>query len=94
LSSLRLLSIDGATLRVADVDILDRTPVLDVKPYVPVFDAFPSVRAGWLDEQRVQTRRADRRFEHDAVNEVRDPPQRTQGHHGRPRHGGGGRGSG
>jgi tRNA-Thr(GGU) m(6)t(6)A37 methyltransferase TsaA len=63
LSALRLLSIHGATLRVADVDILDGTPVLDVKPYVPAFDAFPSVRAGWLDERRVPAQTADRRFE-------------------------------
>jgi tRNA-Thr(GGU) m(6)t(6)A37 methyltransferase TsaA len=63
LSALRLLSIRGATLRVADVDILDGTPVLDVKPYVPAFDAFPSVRAGWLDERRVPAQTADRRFE-------------------------------
>ncbi|MFC1525385.1 tRNA (N6-threonylcarbamoyladenosine(37)-N6)-methyltransferase TrmO, partial [Candidatus Latescibacterota bacterium] len=39
LSVLRLLGIDGATLRVADIDILDGTPVLDIKPYVPDFDA-------------------------------------------------------
>ena len=31
------------------VDILDHTPVLDVKPYVPYADAFPGARAGWLD---------------------------------------------
>jgi len=91
LSSLRLLSIDGAKLRVADVDILDGTPVLDVKPYVPAFDAFPGVGAGWLDEQRAQTRRADRRFEDDAADGVRKSPGRAQGRHGHPRHGRGGR---
>lgn len=94
LSSLRLLSIDGATLRVADVDILDGTPVLDVKPYVPAFDAFPGLRAGWLDEQRAQARRADQRFEHDTSEEVRNTPRRAQGHHGHPRHGRRGRRSG
>jgi tRNA (adenine37-N6)-methyltransferase len=70
LSSLRLLSVEGTTLRVADLDILDGTPVLDVKPYVPEFDAFPGSRAGWLDERRVQRRRADRRYERDAVEDA------------------------
>ena len=91
LSSLRLLSIDGATLRVADVDILDGTPVLDLKPYVPAFDAFPGVQAGWLDEQRARTTRADGRFEHDAADEVGNAQRQERGRHGRPRHGRGGR---
>ncbi|WP_300998892.1 tRNA (N6-threonylcarbamoyladenosine(37)-N6)-methyltransferase TrmO [Methanoculleus sp.] len=39
LSVLRLVAVDGATLHVLDVDILDGTPVLDIKPYVPAFDA-------------------------------------------------------
>ncbi len=50
LSVLRLLEVRGRTLRVADVDLLDGTPVLDVKPYIPYADAFPGSRAGWLDE--------------------------------------------
>lgn len=49
LSVLRLLEVRGRTLRVADVDLLDGTPVLDIKPYVPYADAFPGSRAGWLD---------------------------------------------
>ncbi len=50
LSALRLLEVRGRTLRVAEVDLLDGTPVLDLKPYVPYADAFPEARAGWLDE--------------------------------------------
>lgn len=50
LSVLRLLEVRGRTLRVADVDLLDGTPVLDIKPYIPYADAFPASRAGWLDE--------------------------------------------
>jgi tRNA-Thr(GGU) m(6)t(6)A37 methyltransferase TsaA len=49
LSVLRLLEVRGRTLRVADVDLLDGTPVLDIKPYIPYADAFPESRAGWLD---------------------------------------------
>ncbi len=66
MSVLRLLGISGSSVRVGDVDILDGTPVLDIKPYVPMFDAFPDSWAGWLDERRTARRRADHRFAHGA----------------------------
>jgi tRNA-Thr(GGU) m(6)t(6)A37 methyltransferase TsaA len=50
LSALRLVGIEGHVLRVLGVDLLDGTPVLDIKPYVPYADAFPTAKAGWLDE--------------------------------------------
>jgi tRNA (adenine37-N6)-methyltransferase len=49
LSAARLLSIDGRVLRIAETDLLDGTPVLDIKPYLPYADAFPQAKAGWLD---------------------------------------------
>jgi tRNA-Thr(GGU) m(6)t(6)A37 methyltransferase TsaA len=63
LSVLRLLGIDGVMVHVADVDVLDGTPLLDIKPYVPAFDAFPDAAAGWLDAAGTGRTRADRRFE-------------------------------
>lgn len=64
LSILRLVTVEGTTLHVEDVDILDGTPVLDIKPYVPAFDAYPDERSGWLavagDASR--TMRSDDRF--------------------------------
>lgn len=45
-----LLGIDGLELTVAGHDLLDGTPVWDIKPYVPYSDAFSEARAGWLDE--------------------------------------------
>jgi len=48
LSALRLVGVDGCTLNVVGVDLLDGTPVLDVKPYVPYTDAFPGSAVGWL----------------------------------------------
>jgi tRNA (Thr-GGU) A37 N-methylase len=35
---------------VLGIDLLDGTPVLDIKPYVPYADAFPAAKAGWLDQ--------------------------------------------
>ena len=49
LSVVRLMAVAGSSLFVQDVDMLDGTPLLDIKPYVPAFDAFPDGKAGWLD---------------------------------------------
>jgi len=66
LSAVRLLDRDGSVLRVADLDILDGTPLVDIKPYVAEFDAHPSSKAGWLDARRVDRTVADGRF-HEAA---------------------------
>ena len=49
LSCVELVAVEGRTLRLRGVDLLDGTPVLDLKPYVPYADAFPEARAGWID---------------------------------------------
>ena len=49
LSVVRLDEVRGLTLHVRDVDMIDGTPVLDLKPYVPYADAFPDARTGWLE---------------------------------------------
>jgi tRNA-Thr(GGU) m(6)t(6)A37 methyltransferase TsaA len=53
LSAVRLCRVEGLRLHVERCDLLDGTPILDVKPYVPYADAFPGVRAGWLDARAV-----------------------------------------
>ena len=50
LSIVRLLSIDNNILNIENLDILDGTPVLDIKPYIPPFDDQVNVRIGWLTE--------------------------------------------
>jgi tRNA-Thr(GGU) m(6)t(6)A37 methyltransferase TsaA len=50
LSAVQLVSIEGRVLRVHGIDLLDGTPILDIKPYIPYADAFPDARAGWVDE--------------------------------------------
>jgi tRNA (adenine37-N6)-methyltransferase len=62
MSVVRLLGRERNVLKVQGVDILDGTPLLDIKPYVPEFDAHPSSKAGWLDERREDRRVADDRF--------------------------------
>jgi tRNA-Thr(GGU) m(6)t(6)A37 methyltransferase TsaA len=52
LSAVRLERIEGLTLHVAELDILDGTPVLDIKPYVAYTDAIPHARDGWLADDR------------------------------------------
>lgn len=66
LSPVRLLGIEGNVLRVAELDVLDGTPLLDIKPYSPQFDCYPEARAGWLDDAGPDARRtADDRFDAD-----------------------------
>jgi tRNA-Thr(GGU) m(6)t(6)A37 methyltransferase TsaA len=48
LSVVRLLQVQGLTLRIRGLDMLDGTPVLDIKPYVPYADSIPTATPGWL----------------------------------------------
>lgn len=50
LSAVELIKVEGRILHLRGVDLLDGTPVLDIKPYVPYADAFPDAKAGWIDE--------------------------------------------
>ncbi len=63
LSPVRLLGISGNVLTVEGVDILDNTPLLDIKPYLPTFDAFQAMRIGWCAHAQGRVRTADDRFE-------------------------------
>ena len=67
LSIVRLVRIDGLSLHVQGVDVLDNTPLLDIKPWVPAFDVRDNARAGWLDEKQKDSRslKSDRRFVED-----------------------------
>jgi tRNA (adenine37-N6)-methyltransferase len=49
LSAVRIDRIEGRTVHVREIDLLDGTPVLDLKPYVPYTDARPDARSGWLE---------------------------------------------
>jgi tRNA-Thr(GGU) m(6)t(6)A37 methyltransferase TsaA len=64
LSVVRLIAIHDTTLDIEDVDLLDGTPMLDLKPYVPAFDSRETERIGWFTGriERVHTTRSDKRF--------------------------------
>jgi len=64
LSTVQLDSIENGNLHVRNADILDGTPLLDIKPYVPEFDNYARIRAGWLEHARktVDDRKSDDRF--------------------------------
>mmetsp|Transcript_38246 Transcript_38246/g.61964 ORF Transcript_38246/g.61964 Transcript_38246/m.61964 type:complete len:300 (+) Transcript_38246:1716-2615(+) len=60
LTAAKLVSVRGRVLTVHGIDLLDRTPVLDIKPYVPYCDSFPGAKAGWLDELQEDMEAPDR----------------------------------
>ena len=64
ISVVRLVGINENTLEIEDMDILDGTPLLDIKPYIPDFDQHQDVRIGWLEKNRDQIpgKQADDRF--------------------------------
>ena len=64
LSTVQLDRIENGNLHVQNVDILDATPLLDIKPYVPDFDSHAQIRTGWLERARktVNKRKSDKRF--------------------------------
>jgi tRNA-Thr(GGU) m(6)t(6)A37 methyltransferase TsaA len=64
ISVVQLNKIENGVLNIQNVDILDGTPLLDIKPYVPGFDAQENVRIGWLEYagRSVLNSRSDDRF--------------------------------
>lgn len=64
LSVVKLLGVEEGVLYLENVDVLDGTPLLDIKPYVPAFDAQGAVRTGWMEKTRrnAETQRSDGRF--------------------------------
>ncbi len=62
LSVVKLVERDKNNLTVRGIDVLDNTPLLDIKPYVPQFDARPQSKAGWFDTCTARRQVADDRF--------------------------------
>ena len=64
MSVVKLISVDDCILHIEDVDIVDETPLLDIKPYVPQFDTREAERIGWLYKKvdKITKVKADKRF--------------------------------
>jgi tRNA-Thr(GGU) m(6)t(6)A37 methyltransferase TsaA len=64
ISVVRLARVDGTRLHITGVDILDGTPLLDIKPYIPQFDAIETEKIGWLRDRirMVEETKDDGRF--------------------------------
>ena len=64
LSVVQLDKIEGGIVHIQNVDILDGTPLLDIKPYVPEFDSAVGVRTGWVQKviPTLSRRKSDDRF--------------------------------
>lgn len=64
MSIVRIERIEGNIIHILDVDVLDGTPLLDIKPYVAKFDVVDADRFGWLDENahKACSIRSDERF--------------------------------
>jgi tRNA-Thr(GGU) m(6)t(6)A37 methyltransferase TsaA len=64
ISIVRLIERVGSTLHISDVDMVDGTPLLDIKPYIPDFDNRTDVKIGWLERGLRESKRkiSDGRF--------------------------------
>ena len=64
ISVVRLNRIENNILYIHDVDIIDGTPLLDIKPYVPDFDSKENIKIGWLEKRvnQLSTTKDDGRF--------------------------------
>jgi tRNA (adenine37-N6)-methyltransferase len=64
LSLVKIVRLEDNLIHIDKLDILDETPLLDIKPYVPDFENIHSVRTGWLEQAKGQIRnqKSDDRF--------------------------------
>jgi len=64
LSVVEIKSVTDGNVIINDIDVVDRTPLLDIKPFVPDFDVPNNVDTGWLNASNstIQSKRADERF--------------------------------
>ncbi|SDK48590.1 tRNA-Thr(GGU) m(6)t(6)A37 methyltransferase TsaA [Maridesulfovibrio ferrireducens] len=64
MSTVELREIKGNIIKIKGVDVLNGTPLIDIKPYVAKFDAVPADRFGWLEKnaKKSETLKSDTRF--------------------------------
>nr|WP_319376517.1 tRNA (N6-threonylcarbamoyladenosine(37)-N6)-methyltransferase TrmO [uncultured Methanoregula sp.] len=69
ISYMVLTKVNGCTLFVRGMDLLDGTPILDIKPYIPAFDSIPDARSGWVSEEHIGRIRETSLRAHQDLNE-------------------------
>lgn len=64
ISIVRLNKVEGNILHIKNVDVVDGTPLLDIKPYIPEFDVQKAEKKGWLEKHvnKLQKTKDDGRF--------------------------------
>lgn len=64
LSLVKVLRVEGSIVHVANLDILNGTPLIDIKPYIPEFEDASKIRTGWQTKAKGQVRQkiSDQRF--------------------------------
>jgi tRNA (adenine37-N6)-methyltransferase len=65
ISTVKLIGIEGSVIHIEQVDMLDGTPLLDIKPFYPRYDNRENVKIGWLEKNRdipLEKLRSDERF--------------------------------
>jgi tRNA-Thr(GGU) m(6)t(6)A37 methyltransferase TsaA len=67
MSCVKLLKVEKLKIYIAEFDILDQTPIIDIKPYLPYSDSFPESRTGWLENR-----------DNEAYNVILAPLAKTQ----------------
>jgi tRNA-Thr(GGU) m(6)t(6)A37 methyltransferase TsaA len=64
LTTVQLDSVHDGGLSVRGIDVLDGTPLLDIKPYIPDVDAYPEADDGWIEGRMTCRHESDDRFVH------------------------------
>jgi tRNA-Thr(GGU) m(6)t(6)A37 methyltransferase TsaA len=64
LSVVELIEVTDCRVKIRNIDVLDGTPLLDIKPYIAAFDGVADSRSGWMEavKEEVDARRSDNRF--------------------------------
>jgi tRNA (adenine37-N6)-methyltransferase len=63
ISIVRLVGVTECGLEIEDIDIIDGTPLIDIKPYIPEFDCYPRETTGWLTKKdAINEMKSDGRF--------------------------------
>ena len=64
ISIVKLIRVEGNKLFVRGIDVLDKTPLLDIKPYIEKFDAVQESVSGWqqASDEEIRKKRSDNRF--------------------------------